>query len=120
MTKENVEQITCKTLAGFIEKATPVQIVDIRNDEHYGKNDKIIPGAILATFDTLDEVMGKLNKNIEVVIYCTSPGEASSSDAAEKMLHDGFTKVRVLEGGFNAWEEQGYPAEIIQEVSAGR
>ncbi len=120
MAKENVERITCKTLAGFIEKATPVQIVDIRNDEDYGKSDKIIPGAIRATFDTLDEVMGKLNKNIEVVTYCSSPEEASSSDAADKMLHDGFTKARALKGGFNAWEEQSYPAEIKQEVSAGR
>ncbi len=71
MAKENVERITRDTFASLIEKATPVQIVDIRNDKDYGNSDKKIPGAIRATFDTLDDVMRKLNKDIEVVTYCT-------------------------------------------------
>jgi rhodanese-related sulfurtransferase len=71
MRKEDVERIRPETLAHLIEKATPVQIVDIRNDQAYGESDQKIPGAIRATFDTLDEVMGKLDKEIEVVTYCT-------------------------------------------------
>ncbi len=71
MKPENVERITCDTLASLIEKATPVQIVDIRNDKDYGSSDKKIPGAQRATFDNLDEVMEKLDKEIEVVTYCT-------------------------------------------------
>lgn len=71
MKPENVERISCKALSQLIEKSTPVQIVDIRNDKDYGSSDKKIPGAIRATFKTLDEVMEKLNKEIPVVNYCT-------------------------------------------------
>ena len=71
MRKEDVERIKPETLAHLIEKATPVQIVDIRNAEAYGSSDHKIPGALRATFDTLEEVMAKLNKDVEVVTYCT-------------------------------------------------
>jgi len=27
------------------------------------------------------------------------------------MLDEGFTKVRALKGGFDTWEEKGYPVE---------
>lgn len=71
MKPENVELINCDSLYEKIEKSEPVQIVDIRNDTDYGESDKKIPGAVRATFDTLDEVMDKLNPEIEVVTYCT-------------------------------------------------
>lgn len=71
MKKENVERISCKALSQLIEKSTPVQIVDIRNDKDFGGSNRKIPGAIRATFETLDEVMDRLNKEIPVVNYCT-------------------------------------------------
>lgn len=71
MKPENVERISPDTLSHLIEKATPIQIVDIRNDEAYGNSNKKINGSIRATFETLDDVMKKLNKDIDVITYCT-------------------------------------------------
>lgn len=71
MRPENIERIDPIALSQLIENATPVQIVDIRNDTDYGNSDKKIPASVRATFNTLDDVMGKLNKEIDVVTYCT-------------------------------------------------
>lgn len=111
MKPENVERISPDTLSHLIEKATPIQIVDIRNDEAYGNSNKKINGSIRATFETLDDVMKKLNKDIDVITYCTWPEEGSSSGAAVKMLDAGFKSVKALDGGFDAWKDKGYPLE---------
>lgn len=71
MKPENVERIDPIALSQLLENATPVQIVDIRNDTDYGNSDKKIPSSIRATFNTLDDVMAKLNKEIPIVTYCT-------------------------------------------------
>jgi rhodanese-related sulfurtransferase len=33
------------------------------------------------------------------------------------LLHNGVTRVRPLEGGFDAWRERGFPVEPVESVT---
>jgi rhodanese-related sulfurtransferase len=46
-----------------------------------------------------------------VVVYCTKSPSARSLFAAQTLATLGYTNVRVLEGGLNAWGEAGLPTE---------
>ncbi|MBK8170807.1 MAG: rhodanese-like domain-containing protein [Sandaracinaceae bacterium] len=47
-----------------------------------------------------------------VIVYCDTTASCSqSTNLASQLLHAGLTDVRVLEGGFPAWMNHGYPAE---------
>jgi hypothetical protein len=45
----------------------------------------------------------------EVILYCSSPGEATSARVALALRERGFEHVRPLAGGFQSWRDQGFP-----------
>jgi len=47
--------------------------------------------------------------DVEIVLYCSSRGDIVSARAAVGLKRVGIDKVWVLEGGLNAWREQGFP-----------
>ncbi len=47
----------------------------------------------------------------EIVFYCTCPNEASAATVAKKLIGLGYTRVRPLHGGLDAWIEAGYDVE---------
>jgi rhodanese-related sulfurtransferase len=55
----------------------------------------------------LDELPAE--KNAKIVLYCRS--DRMSNIAAEKLVSLGYTNIWNLEGGFNAWENEGLPIE---------
>ena len=46
-----------------------------------------------------------------VVVYCTKSPSARSLFAAQTLATLGYTNVRVLDGGLNAWGDAGLPTE---------
>ncbi len=52
------------------------------------------------------------NKNAEIVIYCRSG--RMSQIAAVQLVKMGYTNLRELRGGFNAWVAAGYKLEQRQ------
>jgi rhodanese-related sulfurtransferase len=46
-----------------------------------------------------------------LVVYGADEGQAEARLAAEELLRRGFADVRVLAGGFQAWQAAGLPAE---------
>ena len=47
--------------------------------------------------------------DLEVVLYCASPGHFRSCRVALNLKKHGIRKIEVLAGGLNAWREQGLP-----------
>ncbi|MGC8541739.1 MAG: rhodanese-like domain-containing protein, partial [Phycisphaerae bacterium] len=45
------------------------------------------------------------------VFYCSCPNEGSSARVALLLHRKGFTRVRPLQGGINAWRQANYPTE---------
>ena len=80
-------------------------LVDVRTPEEF--NEGHIDGAVNINFydATFDSDIQKLNKDKTVMVYCRSGGR--SSNAMNKMVGMGFSKVYNLTGGFNGWKEAG-------------
>lgn len=48
----------------------------------------------------------------DIIVYCSCPNEASSARVALWLQRKGFTRVRPLLGGIDAWRDQSYPMAL--------
>jgi cytochrome c oxidase cbb3-type subunit 3 len=67
-----------------------------------------IAGAVSVPFYDPDPYLSSLPKSAWLVCYCACP-HAESGQLARKLTSNGFTKVTVLDEGFNVWRARGYP-----------
>jgi adenylyltransferase/sulfurtransferase len=77
-------------------------LVDVR--EPHEQKIAHIEGAVLIPLRTLPERIGELDPNRLVVLFCHHGGR--SSRALEYLKAHGFTRVRNLEGGIDAWSRE--------------
>lgn len=86
------------------------QLIDIRTEEEF--IDGHITGAVQNDYYQTEEFkkyLDSLDKQKGYLIYCRS---AKRSGAALDMMKQmGFTNVKDLEGGYNAWISQNLPIE---------
>lgn len=61
------------------------------------------------SFSELRSRLPGLAKNQEMIFYCAWPKEASAVSLAAKFANDGYTNVKVVKGGVEAWKTAGYP-----------
>ncbi|MDP4030651.1 MAG: DUF1573 domain-containing protein [Candidatus Beckwithbacteria bacterium] len=82
-------------------KADPF-VVDVHTPEqtHLEGTDAFIP------YDQIDSHLNDLpaDKNAEIILYCRSG--SMSSQAAQVLIDQGYTNVKHLAGGIQAWREQ--------------
>jgi membrane protein DedA with SNARE-associated domain/rhodanese-related sulfurtransferase len=88
-------------------------ILDVR-EQSARRREGMIPGAVGADLSALDEIARAYAPDDEVIVYCACPNEASAAVAALHLKRAGFTNIRPLFGGFDAWVAAGLPLE--QEV----
>jgi rhodanese-related sulfurtransferase len=50
-----------------------------------------------------------LRKDQSIIFYCACPHDEAASGQTRKHRNEGFTNVKVLEGGVNAWKNAGCP-----------
>ncbi len=70
---------------------------------------KRIPGSVF--YDKPEVFVSKLQKNEEIVVYCTDELCVASQIAYNILVSNGFTNVKRYSGGLNEWEKAGYPLE---------
>lgn len=98
-----MENIQVDELKQRLDKGEKLNLIDVREPWEY--EEKNI-GARLIPLNTLPEQVGELEplKNEEVILHCKS-GRRSAN--AQKFLQQkGFTNVRNLEGGIEAYLQQ--------------
>ena len=80
-------------------------ILDVRTPEEWAEG--IINGAQQMNYydDDFATQIAALDKSKAVFVYCKAGGRSSS--AAEVLKENGFTKIYNLDGGMDAWKEQG-------------
>jgi rhodanese-related sulfurtransferase len=70
---------------------------------------KHIPGSL--HFKDAAELLSALNKDDEVVVYCTNPPCLASVAAYHRLVQEGYTNVRRYAGGIEDWEQAGLPLQ---------
>src|SRR5205814_6448014 len=96
------------------EGAKPV-VVDVRSATGRALDPRRIPGALHVPLHSVDHHVKDLPRDREVIVYCSCPNEASAAQVAKILMNSGFTKVRPLHGGLEAWIAAGYD---VEELSA--
>jgi len=90
-------------LRALIDSGTPPVIIDVRSGAAREIDERRIPGAIVATLADIEKATRELPRHGELVLYCNCPNEASAATAARRLAAAGFTRVRPLAGGLDAW-----------------
>jgi membrane protein DedA with SNARE-associated domain/rhodanese-related sulfurtransferase len=107
-----MDRITVDELANLIAEGRPPVIFDVRANEAR-QSGGIIPGAVAAHAGDIDEVLRQYPRDVEVVIYCACPNEASAAIAALHLKRAGYRRIRPLLGGIDAWTTAGHPLAAV-------
>ncbi len=89
----------------------PPLVVDVRSSTSHELDPRVVPGAVVASLEHLEQVVQNVTFDREVVTYCNCPHEASSARAAKSLIERGYRNVRPLQGGLAAWAAAGYAVQ---------
>src|SRR5687768_13905568 len=111
-----VDKISVEELKAKLAGSQPVTIIDVRGSESYAASSNTIKGAIHLKVRRLKSrlryaPLKDLPKDREIVTYCACPNDQSSITAAQVLQASGFTRVRVLQGGWTEWLRANGPVE---------
>ena len=95
--------------------ARPV-VVDVRSHTARRLAPQRIPGALLVPLEAVERHVNDLPRDRDIILYCTCPNEASAAHAAKQLMNHGYTRVRPLYGGLDAWIAAGYAVEVLEEL----
>ena len=70
---------------------------------------KHIPGSI--HFATMKEAIQSLNKDDEIVVYCSDENCIASTALGQLLERNGYSHVLHYAGGLHDWEQAGFPLE---------
>ena len=82
-----------------------VVLVDVREPEEYEES-RIEGGKLIPLGEITSRGPRELNPDDEIVLYCAHG--VRSLHALMALRNLGFEKLRSLDGGICAWQEQGY------------
>ena len=103
-------RVSPATLAELLDKGERPLIVDVRSAA--SRDEGRIPGAIALLGDHGEAPEFAAHpKDALIIVYCACPNDASAVVAARKLLERGFSNVRPLAGGFDAWVAMGRGVE---------
>ena len=106
-----IARIGVADLRALIDGGKRPVVVDVRSPGARDLDPRFIPGALAMGAAEVDGRLGELPADREIVFYCTCPNEASAAQVAKKLIGLGYTRVRPLHGGLDAWIAAGYEVE---------
>ena len=108
MAWDDVSRWQANDLAAAFKMGDPVQMVDVR-EFTWRESDSMIKGAIRIDPMEFESQIADLPDGKELLFYCDRDGEATSMKIALWAFDHGRSRVGVLVGGWNGWQEAGYP-----------
>lgn len=94
----------------MLESETPYVIYDVRAVASR-ERDGTIPGALPWSLEDTKYPEAASSLDTQVIVYCDCPTEYSSAKVARRLQRAGFTCVRPLQGGIEAWIAAGHQIE---------
>ena len=95
------------TAQEFAKKSSAGTVIDVRTPGEIAQGK--IEGAVELDYyrgDFMDQV-SQISKDKEVYLYCAVG--ARSEEAARMLIQQGYTRVYHLQGGIQAWSQEGLP-----------
>lgn len=99
-------EVSPSTLARLIGTPDCPVLLDVRLDEDFEDDPRLIPGAFRHRFDRVDALAGEIAGR-SAVVYCQKGLKLSQGAAA--VLRASGVQAEVLEGGHFAWRDAGHP-----------
>ena len=95
----------------ILKAKEPVQIIDLRTADFYGKGH--VPSATNVLYEQLEAHTSKLNKDVPVVVYCYDAVCHLAAKGALLLAKKGF-KVKELVGGYDEWTKHNNQVEMTK------
>jgi len=110
----SVEELRRQLQAG----ENPV-ILDMRSSEELERDASVIQGAIHLLLEDVEKRHHEFPHDRDIVVYCSCPNEATAARVALLLQRKGFTRVRPLLGGIDAWRREKFPMDLRPATLAG-
>ena len=91
-------------LSALLQSAARPTVLDVRTLDR-----RIASGWIPDSIHAPDVGGLELSRETDIVTYCDCPHDASAAVAARRLKELGYTRVRPLAGGVEAWRDAGLP-----------
>ncbi len=109
-TSAPVEFVAPDELKIKLARNQSVTILDVRASSDLTQSDSKIKGALHVKLRKLESrltmpPLKSIARDSEVVTYCACPNDEASIRAAQLLKNAGFTRVRVLKGGWLSWKK---------------
>lgn len=109
---KNIPTLTMEEARAEFEKGSAI-FLDARDPDEYHEGH--IKGALSLPVRHLEvyypRVKQVLPKDAHIVVYCASPECNASLYLAEELVKLHYENIEVMLGGWEAWEDLGYPRE---------
>ncbi len=102
----SINSIAVEKLARLIGTPKCPALIDVRIDEDFAENPRLVPGSVRRPYDQVDRWATEYSGSSAVII-CHKGLKLSHGVAA--MLRDGGIPAESLEGGFHEWAASGAP-----------
>ena len=106
-----MDRISVEELVSLLNNKESPILLDVRSRE--ARASGVIPGAIAAHPNDMHPALAKHDRDIEIVVYCACPNEATAALAAKHLKKAGFKKIRPLLGGIDAWAKAGHELVVV-------
>lgn len=106
MVQIRMARISIDDLSTLLKSGSMMTILDARSPERR-EEAGWIPGSIQVR--DIHEL--QIDPQLEIVVYCDCPNDATAAVVAKKLQALGFKRVRPLAGGLDAWRAQGLPVD---------
>ncbi|TXC82914.1 VTT domain-containing protein [Paraburkholderia azotifigens] len=102
--------VSAEQVDAMMRADKPPIVLDARPEEVKRQTPQSIPGALPVDVRSPDTIDAALLAR-DVVVYCVCADDATAKVLSQQMRERGFTQVRALKGGLDAWERRGYAVE---------
>ena len=98
-------------MIAYIERGFNPVLLDVRTKTDYETSPLKLPGAVRLDPESAPTANLSLEPGQLIVLYCTSPEEATSARVIQVLRARGFKSVRILKGGLGGWTNARLPVE---------
>ncbi|WP_084267462.1 DedA family protein/thiosulfate sulfurtransferase GlpE [Azohydromonas lata] len=106
-------------LRELLQAQEPPLVLDVRAGSSLAMDLRRIPGARHVELGAVAALRDELHPQRSIVVYCNCPNDVSAAQAARVLQDHGFTNVRPLAGGLEAWFADAPPAGVAAPTADG-